>query len=84
MAGSLKELIFLDSLLIHSLQHLPRFTVPSEKNMAIIGWEGGKELSKAKYEKYSTEDRKSVEIKLKEMRPMSELLNVLRKKRESL
>lgn len=52
-----------------------RITVPSSRNMAIIGWVGENDIKK--FGCYSTEHREVAEIKLKEIRPMGTLLEYL-------
>jgi hypothetical protein len=52
-----------------------RVTVPTTKNAAIIGWVGKKDLTE--FTTYATEDRESPSIKLKDTRPLSDLLNFI-------
>ena len=59
------------------LSSRPRITVPSERNMAIIGWLGRRDLEKVAESHYATEARSVVEVKLNQMRPMSSLLEYL-------
>ena len=55
-----------------------RTAVPSEKNMMIVGWVCGRKIRNASaYSAYATEGREVVEVSLKELRPMSELLQYL-------
>ena len=55
----------------------PRVTVPSERNMAIIGWLGSKDLGKVPEKPYPTEARPVVDVQLKELSPMRRLLGFL-------
>lgn len=55
----------------------PRTTVPSTKNMGIIGWLGRNEAKGLKEQAYKTEKRPEIQVKLKELHPMSELLPFL-------
>jgi len=55
----------------------PRVNTPSDQNMAIIGWCGRKDLTGRKEGGYATEARPAMNIKLKELRPMESLLNIL-------
>ncbi|WP_024860261.1 hypothetical protein [Ruminococcus flavefaciens] len=56
-----------------------RVTLPSEQNMAVIGWAGKHDLTSVDYGAYATEERKAPKIKLRDLRPMSELIQFLRK-----
>lgn len=55
----------------------PRTTVPSTKNMAIIGWLGRKEANEREEQSYATERRPEIQVKLEELRPMKDLLTYL-------
>ena len=55
----------------------PRTTVPSDTNVAIIGWAGINDLDKIPEKKYETEQRPRIEIPLKDLRTMNELLNYI-------
>lgn len=59
------------------LNSTPRITIPSNNNMAIIGWLGRKELNGISEEIYSTEARSVINVKLKNMRSMRSLLDIL-------
>jgi hypothetical protein len=52
-----------------------RTTVPSTRNFALIGWAGLKDITK--FKSYATEKREAPDVKLKNMRPMQELLEYL-------
>lgn len=52
-----------------------RTTVPSNENMAIIGWLGSNDIDK--YTKYNTEERETVNKKLRDVRTMQSLLSYL-------
>lgn len=54
-----------------------RVSVPSEWNMAIIGWLDRESLIRAKFDNYKTEKRTSPKIHLCEMRPINDLLGDL-------
>lgn len=56
----------------------PRVAVPSEYNMAIIGWQGRKDLERRSFGHYATEKREVPEIKLRDIRPMGTLLGYLK------
>lgn len=62
----------------YELDGKPRITVPSEHNLAIIGWAGKKDLKAVDYASYTTESRKAPKIKLRDLRPMTELLRYLK------
>ena len=53
----------------------PRITVPTERNMAIIGWIGENDVKE--FGTYSTENRQAPKIKLRDTRPMHSLLEYL-------
>ncbi len=55
--------------------HEYRVTVPSNNNMAIIGWAGENDIEK--FGNYSTEHREVAEIKLEQIRSMESLLEFL-------
>ncbi len=55
----------------------PRTIVPSEAHAAIIGWAGKNDLEKIPEKKYATEERKEVQIYLKELRTMDSLLEFI-------
>lgn len=55
-----------------------RVTLPSENNMAVIGWAGKRDLNAVDYDSYATEERTAPKIKLRELRPMSELILFLK------
>ena len=55
--------------------HEYRVTVPSNNNMAIIGWAGENDIEK--FGNYSTEHRQVAEIKLEQIRSMESLLEFL-------
>lgn len=59
------------------IKDCPRTNLPSEYNMAIIGWLGEKDFCNKKFIKYETEGRKSLNIKLEKMRSMASLLSLL-------
>lgn len=52
-----------------------RITVPSNKNMAIIGWIGKNDVKG--FGTYSTEKRQVAQIKLRDIRPMQSILQYL-------
>lgn len=52
-----------------------RITVPSEKNMAIIGWIGENDVKE--FGTYSTENRQVAKLKLRDIRTMQSLLDYL-------
>lgn len=61
-----------------NIDNAPRITVPSNNNMAIIGWIGKPEAySIGKTAKYNTENRETVSIELSKLHPMKELLKYL-------
>lgn len=53
----------------------PRITVPTERNMAIIGWIGENDVKE--FGTYSTENRQAPKMKLRDTRPMHSLLEYL-------
>ena len=55
----------------------PRINVLSEKNFAIVGWEGINTLKEIHTKQYRGESREVVQVPLKDLRPMSELLQYL-------
>lgn len=55
----------------------PRQTVPTLKNMAIIGWLGKKDFQSISWGKYNNESRQAPSEKLRELHPMKELLKIL-------
>ena len=59
------------------LSSTPRVVTPSERNMAIIGWLGRKDLTGIGEGQYATESRPVVEVELSNMRPMRTLLDIL-------
>lgn len=59
------------------LSSKPRVTVPTEKNMAMIGWLGRKDLKGIAESAYATEARPVVRAPLNGMRPMRDLLELL-------
>lgn len=52
-----------------------RITVPSNKNMAIIGWIGENDVKE--FGTYNTENRQVAKIKLRNIRTMKSLLDYL-------
>lgn len=52
-----------------------RITVPSEKNMAIIGWIGENDVTE--FDRYSTENREVAKLRLRDIRAMESLLDYL-------
>lgn len=52
-----------------------RTTVPSEKNMMIVGWACRKDVTGTSH--YAGENREVVEVSLKDLRPMEQLLQYL-------
>lgn len=62
----------------------PRSSVPSELNMAIIGWAGAKDLYGADYDSYVGETREAASMRLIDLRPMSELGYAVRRKLEQI
>lgn len=56
-------------------ENLPRTSVPSTKHFSIIGWIGLNEIRY--FKRYKTEKRQAPEIKLKDGRPLKELLQYL-------
>lgn len=55
----------------------PRITVPSDTNVAIIGWAGRNDVKNYSENAYATEQRKEIQVNLKDLRPMKELLNYI-------
>lgn len=53
----------------------PRVCTPSNTNVAIIGWAGNKELLTKPEKYYPRENRRVIEMPLKELSPMEALLN---------
>ena len=60
-----------------NLSSTPRVVIPSEQNMAIIGWLGRKDLTGVNEDQYATESRPVVKVPLANMRPMCTLLDIL-------
>lgn len=60
------------------LQGDHRVTLLSEENMAVIGWAGKRDLISAEFNPYTTESRTAPKIKLRDLRPMSELIRFLK------
>jgi len=60
-----------------SLRGSPRVTVPSIKQAAIMAWAFDEDLRKTNFKEYRGEERLAPELKLKDLRPPSELLNWL-------
>jgi hypothetical protein len=60
-----------------SLRGSPRVTVPSIKQAAIMAWAFDEDLRKANFKEYRGEERLAPELKLKDLRPPSELLDWL-------
>lgn len=58
-----------------NLNGKPRYTVPSELNMAIIGWLGKNDFSNIAFESYATEHRQAPVKKLRDIRTMNSLLD---------
>lgn len=59
------------------LKGKPRVSTPSDKNMALIGWCGSKDLAGKKEGGYATEARPVVDIPLSELRSMKSLIDLL-------
>lgn len=57
-------------------------SVPSEKNMIIVGWAGSKDIT-GEIASYSSEEREVVAVSIKDLRPMEELLPLLEKEADS-
>ena len=55
----------------------PRTTVPSDTHAAMIGWAGRNDISECTETAYATERRKKVQLYLKDLRPMEELLQYI-------
>lgn len=55
----------------------PRTTVPSNTNVAIIGWAGRNDIKNCSENAYATEQRREVQLNLKNLRPMKELLQYI-------
>jgi hypothetical protein len=53
-----------------------RTNVPSTRNLALIAWASIKDITE--FKSYTTERRESPDVKLKEMRPMRDLLKYLK------
>jgi hypothetical protein len=60
-----------------SLRGSPRVTVPSIKQAAIMAWALDADLRKTNFKEYRGEERLAPELKLKDLRPPSELLDWL-------
>jgi hypothetical protein len=60
-----------------SLRGSPRVTVPSIKQAAIMAWASDDDLRKTNFKEYRGEERLAPELKLKDLRPPSELLDWL-------
>jgi hypothetical protein len=60
-----------------SLWRSPRVTVPSMKQAAIVAWALDADLRKTNFKEYRGEERLAPELKLKDLRPPSELLDWL-------
>jgi hypothetical protein len=60
-----------------SLKRSPRVTVPSMKQAAIVAWAFDDDLRKTNFKGYRGEERLAPELKLKDLRPPSELLDWL-------
>lgn len=60
-----------------NLNRSPRVSTPSDKNMALIGWCGRRDLIGREEGEYATEKRPIVDISLKELRSMNSLLDIL-------
>ena len=58
------------------LNGVNRISVPSDKNMAIIGWIGENDVEK--FGTYRTENRQVADIKLRDIRTMQSLLDYLK------
>lgn len=59
------------------LYEKPRISVPSENNAAIIGWMSSRALQNCGEQLYPTERRPKLNLLLKQMQPMNELLQYL-------
>ena len=60
-----------------NLKEKPRVAVPSEYNMAIVGWLGRNDFSGKAFVQYATEEREVADIKLRQLRAMDTLLEYL-------
>ena len=60
-----------------NLKEKPRVAVPSEYNMAIVGWLGRNDFSGKAFVQYVTEEREVADIKLRQIRAMDTLLEYL-------